>query len=136
MKSKGFTLLELLVVITIISIIAVFMMPNFLGIKDRTKEAGVKAVMRSVQLAIESYEIENTFYPLDNNITLRQLCDDYLLDPGYVSKIPKNPFTGKEYAADDTAGKILYFYDEPKGSYRMVGYKRNGTTELLELTNI
>ena len=136
MKSKGFTLIEILVVIAIISIIAVFMVPNLLGVKDMAKEAGVKTVMRSIQLAIESYNMENTYYPLGNNITLRQLCDDYLLDPGYVGSIPKNPFTGKEYTTSDVAGRIIYIYDDSKGSYKLVGYKRNGSTILLELTNM
>lgn len=135
MRAKGFTLIELLIVISIISIIAAFMMPNFLGIQDRTKEAGVKSVMHSMQLAIESYNMENTFYPVGSGISLRQLCDDYLMEPGYVAKLPKNPFTGKEYEGTDSAGRIIYNYDEAKGRYRLVGYKKDGQTVLIELTN-
>ena len=136
MRNKGFTLIEILVVIAIISIIAAFMMPNLLGVKDRANEAGVKAAMRSVQLAIETFNLENLYYPLGDNITLRQLCDDYLIDPGYLGSIPKNTFTGKEYTNTDVAGRILYFYDDSKGSYKIIGYKRNGSSELLELSNM
>jgi prepilin-type N-terminal cleavage/methylation domain-containing protein len=134
--SKAFTLIELLVVIAIISIIAAFMMPNFLGVQDRAKEAGVKAVMHSIQLSIESYNMENEAYPMGNNIPLRELIDNYLVQGGYVISVPKNPFTGKEYTGSDSAGKIIYVYDDSTGSYKLTGYKRNGFSKLLELGNM
>ena len=132
---NGFTLIELLVVIAIISIIAAFMMPNFLGVQDRAKEAGVKAVMHSIQLAVESYNMENEAYPMGSNIPMRELIDNYLSQGGYVTAIPKNPFTGKEYTASDKAGKIIYVYDDSTASYKLVGYKRNGFSKILELSN-
>jgi len=134
-KNSGFTLIELMVVIAIISIIAAFMMPNFIGVQDRTKEAGVKAVMHSVQLAVEAYNMENESYPMGNNITLKDLCDDYLIQGGYLTSVPVNPFTGKEYTAGDRAGKILYYYDDSSGTYKIDGFKRNGISRLQELSN-
>jgi prepilin-type N-terminal cleavage/methylation domain-containing protein len=132
---NGFTLIELLVVIAIISIIAAFMMPNFLGVQDRAKEAGVKAVMHSIQLSVESYNMENEAYPMGSNIPVRELIDNYLTQGGYVTAIPKNPFTGKEYTTSDKAGKIIYVYDDSTASYKLVGYKRNGFSKILELSN-
>lgn len=133
---NGFTLIELLVVIAIISIIAAFMMPNFVGVQDRAKEAGVKAVMHSIQLAVEAYNMENESYPMGNNISLRELIDNYLLQGNYVTSIPKNPFTGNDYTASDKAGKIIYLYDDTSGQYKLQGYKRNGSSMMLELTNM
>ncbi|MFH1710477.1 MAG: prepilin-type N-terminal cleavage/methylation domain-containing protein [bacterium] len=133
---NGFTLIELLVVIAIISIIAAFMMPNFLGVQDRAKEAGIKAVMHSIQLAVEAYNMENEAYPMGSNISIRELIDNYLTQGGYVTLVPKNPFTGKEYAESDKAGKIIYVYDDSAGSYKLTGYKRNGMSKLLELGNM
>jgi len=134
--NKAFTLIELLVVIAIISIIAAFMMPNFIGVQDRAREAGVKAVMHSVQLAIEAYNMENESYPMGSNISLRELLDNYLIQGGYVTAVPKNPFTGSEYATSDKAGKIVYLYDDTNGVYKLMGYKRNGFSKLLELSNM
>ncbi len=136
MKNGGFTLIELLVVIAIISIIAAFMVPNLVGVQDRAKEAGVKAVMHSVQLAIESYNMENEAYPMGTNISLKDLCENYLMAGGYVSSIPKNPFTGKEYSEGDKAGKIVYVYDDASGAFKLIGYKRNGFSKILELSNM
>lgn len=136
MKSKAFTLIELLVVITIISIIAAFMVPNILGVQDRAKDAAVKSIMHSVQLAVESYQMENESYPMGTNISLSQLCDNYLLEPGYITSTPKNPFTGLVYGENEKAGKIIYQYDDSTGAYKLIGYKRNGFSKLHELSNI
>jgi type II secretion system protein G len=133
---NGFTLIELLVVIAIISIIAAFMMPNFVGVQDRAREAGVKAVMHSVQMAIEAYNMENESYPMGSNISLKELIDEYLSQGGYITTAPKNPFTGKEYSESDKAGKIEYVYDDQTSAYKLIGYKRNGYSKVLELSNM
>ena len=44
-REKGFTLVEILVVIGIIGLLIAFLVPSLLGARDRAKEAGVKAVM-------------------------------------------------------------------------------------------
>jgi type II secretion system protein G len=136
MKRKGFTMIELLVVIGIIALLAVFLVPTLLGAKDRAKETAVKGVMHSVQLALEAYEMENLTYPLDNNVPLESLCNNYLMAGGYVASVPKNPFTGQEYKDADVAGKIIYNYDTTSGEYTLKGYNRSGTRVIHELTNM
>jgi len=133
---RGFTLVEILVVIGIIGLLSVFLVPNLLGARDRAKEAAVKGVMHTVQLAVEAYQMENEVYPMGTNVPLASLCRDYLLGGGYLAAIPKNPFTGKEYTDADVAGKIIYNYDSTTGGYTLTGYKRNGVTKLQVLTNM
>jgi general secretion pathway protein G len=133
---KGFTLVEILVVIGIIGLLAVFLVPNLLGARDSAKEAAVKGVMHTVQLAIEAYQMENNVYPLGTNVLLESLCRNYLMAGGYLAAVPKNPFTGQEYTDADVAGKIVYHYNDATGSYVLTGYKRNGFTKVLELTNM
>ncbi len=134
-KKKGFTLLELLIVVGIIGILAVFLMPAFVGVRERAKEAGVRSVMHTVQLAVESYNLENMTYPIASNISLKNLFDNYLTGPGYLVNLPKNPFTGKPYTESDTSGKVVYDYDTTKNTYKITGYKKNGSTILQELTS-
>lgn len=133
---KGFTMIELLVVIGIIALLAVFLVPNLLGAKDRAKETAVKGVMHSIQLAIEAYEMENQTYPIDNNIGLESLCNNYLMAGGYIVSVPKNPFTGKEYKDADAAGKVIYNYDDASGKYTLTGYNRTGMKKIQELSNM
>ncbi|OGC29098.1 hypothetical protein A2311_03855 [candidate division WOR-1 bacterium RIFOXYB2_FULL_48_7] len=133
---KGFTLVEMLVVIGIIGLLAVFLVPNLMGVRDRGKEGAVKGVMHTVQLAIEAYQMENDVYPLGKNIPLESLCKNYLMAGGYIAFVPKNPFTGKEYSDNDGAGKIIYNFNDDNGTYTLTGYKRNGFTKALELSNM
>ena len=136
MKRKGFTMIEILVVIGIIALLAVFLVPTLLGAKDRAKETAVKGVMHSVQLALEAYEMENLTYQLDQNVPLESLCNNYLMAGGYMASVPKNPFTGQEYKDADVAGKIIYSYDSAGGKYTLKGYNRSGTKVIHELTNM
>lgn len=59
----GFTLIELLVVVAIISILASIAMPNFLEAQTRAKVSRVKADMRTLATALESYRVDNNNYP-------------------------------------------------------------------------
>ncbi len=133
---KGFTMIELLVVMGIIGLLAVFLVPKLMGAKDQAKAVAVKSVMHSVQLAVEAYELENQVYPLETSIPLESLCKNYLLVGGYLASIPKNPFTGKEYKDADLAGKIIYKYDDSTGKYTLSGYNRTGLKKVLELSNM
>lgn len=136
MARKGFTMIELLVVIGVISLLMVFLTPNLLSARDRAKEAAVSGVMHSIQLAVEGYQMENGVYPMEKNLALESLCRNYLMTGGYVTSIPKNPFTSKEYKDSDLAGKIIYSYDDTQGVYRLAGYGRAGLRKIQELTNM
>ena len=133
---KGFTLIEILVVVGIIGLLAVFLVPNLLGAQDRAKEAAVKAVMRSVQLAVEAYNMENNTYPVASSLGLKNLVTNYLSAGGYMVEVPKNPFTGKPYAESAVAGKVIYDYNTVSGKYTLTGYKRDGETQILTLSNM
>ena len=133
---RGFTLIEILVVVGIIGLLAAFLLPTFLGSQDRAREAAVKGVMHNVQTAVETYNLENLTYPLGTEIALRNLFDNYLSVGGYMVDLPKNPFTNQSYKEDDTSGRIMYSYNATSGGYIMAGYKRNGTSKLLELKNM
>lgn len=60
---RGFTLIELLIVVAIIAILAAVAVPNFLEAQVRAKVTRVKADMRSVATAFETYRLDNSGYP-------------------------------------------------------------------------
>jgi type II secretion system protein G len=86
-KEKGFTLIELLIVVAIIGIIAAIAIPNLLNAIDRGKQKRTMADLRSVGTAIESYSIDNNFYP-DAGTTLATLQS--LIEPLYIRTAPAN----------------------------------------------
>ena len=63
LKSRGFTLIELLIVVAIIAILAAIAVPNFLEAQVRSKVARVRADVRTLATALESYHVDNGKYP-------------------------------------------------------------------------
>jgi prepilin-type N-terminal cleavage/methylation domain-containing protein len=78
-RSKGFSLIELLIVVAIILIIATIAIPSFLRSRQRANESAAVANLRSVSNAQATYSITNG----GRYTTLATLVSQQILDPRF-----------------------------------------------------
>jgi prepilin-type N-terminal cleavage/methylation domain-containing protein len=89
MERKGFTLIELMIVIAIIIILAAIAIPNYLRMTERAKVSAIESDMKAIGTALESYNTDWTAYPNNNGSADWGLCKGELL--GFDgSKLPDN----------------------------------------------
>jgi general secretion pathway protein G len=62
-NKKGFTLLEILVVVFILSLLAAIVAPQFMGRTEDAKIAQAKVQIRNFETALKLYKLDNGFYP-------------------------------------------------------------------------
>lgn len=62
-KERGFTLLEILVVVVIIGVLAAILVPNFVGRGDQARVTATKTSMRNIANTLEIYRLDNFHYP-------------------------------------------------------------------------
>jgi general secretion pathway protein G len=81
---NGFTLLELLIVMTVIAILAAIAIPSFTANVKKAREAVLKEDLHTMRGAIDSYTYDKQKAP--------QSGDD-LVSSGYLKAMPIDPFT-------------------------------------------
>jgi general secretion pathway protein G len=83
-SARGFTLVELLVVISLISILAAMGLVQYKNSVVRTQEAVLKTDLFRMRDAIDQYYADKGKYPASL---------DALVSEGYLRKLPEDPFT-------------------------------------------
>ncbi len=116
----GFTLIELLVVIVIIGALATLLLANFIGVRQRSRDAQRKGDLRQMQSAIELYKADQNVYPpinLPPNSTWLNTsgCPSSSSLTGgavtYMAKIPCDPSGASWYNSGN------YFYSLSGNTY-------------------
>lgn len=76
-QSRGFTLIELMVVVAVIGILSAIAVPNYIALRTRAYEASTKTNMHSLHLAVEEYAtLSGGIYPGDLDTRINQVNPD------------------------------------------------------------
>src|ERR1700709_1528506 len=62
-RQNAFTLVEMLLVLVILAVLAAIVIPKFSGRTQQAKEAAAKTQIKSIELALDSYEVDTGGYP-------------------------------------------------------------------------
>ncbi len=142
LKNKGFTLVEILIVVVILGILAAIVIPQFTQASESARASSLKSQLQTIRSQLELYQIQhqgeyptlaqltaggsphgwsvmtgvtNEFHELDGSETAGNPDAD--LGP-YLQKAPVNPFTASsDVATDNTAS---WEYTAASGAVRAV----------------
>lgn len=116
-KTKGFTLIEIMVVIVILGILAAVVVPNIMSRPDEARIAKTKQDVRALETALDLYKLDNFNYPtteqgleaLVTKPTIPPVPKRYRED-AYLKKVPKDPWQNDyQYLNPGEHGKIDIF---------------------------
>jgi general secretion pathway protein G len=82
LRWRGFTLVELLVVLAIMATLLAIVAPRYFDSVDKAKEAALKTNLRTVRDAIDKYHADSGRYPVDlNELVVGRYIRDKPYDP-------------------------------------------------------
>jgi general secretion pathway protein G len=122
-QQRGFTLLEIMVVIVILGILASLVVPNLMGNKDQADRQKAVSDIVALENALDMYKLDNSRYPTTdqglNSLTTKPDSDpvprNYKTD-GYIKRLPTDPWQNEyQLLSPGEHGKLDVFSVGPDG---------------------
>ena len=117
LNKKGFTLIELMIVIAIIAILAAILVPNFVKARAQGQLTACKSNLKNLGTACEMFAADhNGRYPADLSTDVKNL--------GYMKVLPDCPLTpGTAYTYTSQSNPDYYYLLCTSGNHMQAGVK-------------
>jgi general secretion pathway protein G len=120
-NARGFTLIEVMVVVVILGILAALIVPKIMSRPEQARMVKVKQDILAIQSSLDLYKLDNGMYPTTDQ-GLEALIKKPTSDPiprnwkseGYLQQVPQDPW-GEPYQYMNENEKLKIFSYGPKG---------------------
>jgi general secretion pathway protein G len=92
-RNRGFTLVEMLLVVAIIGILAALVIPKMVGTSNTARQTAAMADIKGgIKTALDRYEVENGMYPRSLQDLVTRPSDAKNWTGPYLDEIPMDPW--------------------------------------------
>jgi general secretion pathway protein G len=117
---RGFTLLELLVVVAIIGLLAAYVGPKYFGQLGKSEQALAKAQIESFHRALASYRLDTGSFP-----STEEGLNALMAKPANAAKW-SGPYLSKAVPPDPWGRPYIYRVPGSKSDYDLISYGKDG----------
>lgn len=127
LNKKGFTLIELMIVIAIIAILAAILVPNFVKARAQGQLTACKSNLKNIGTACEMYAADhNGRYPKEQGTTFE---NGEIRTLGYMKVVPRCPLTpGDPYNYASRSNPDYYYLQCQTGNHQQAGVAKDRVT--------
>ena len=124
-SDRGFTLLEIIVVVFILSLLVAIVAPRIIGRTDEARVTGAKIQIRNFETALKLFKLDNGFYP-----DMQQGLDALIEKPA-TGRIPQKYKEGgyleqKKIPLDPWGNPYIYVSPGLQGDFDIISYGGDG----------
>ncbi len=124
-SDRGFTLLEIIIVVFILSLLVAIVAPRIIGRTDEARVTGAKIQIRNFETALKLFKLDNGFYP-DTQQGL-----DALIEKPATGRIPQKYKEGgyleqKKIPPDPWGNPYIYVSPGLQGDFDIISYGNDG----------
>ena len=132
---RGFTFIEIMVVVAILAILAALVVPRIMGRTDDAKRTAAKVQIRNIEGALQLYKLDNGVYPTTEQ-GLKSLVEKPSVGVipkkwklgGYLPKLPEDPWGNpyKYLSPTQSTGLSPGQSSSLKGEYEVISLGTDG----------